>query len=241
MSHTTIKSYLSAVRHLQIANNLPDPHMSDMPKLEGVLKGIKSVQARAQQKQRTRLPITPAILLRICSSWEQQTGPKDDHLMLWAAATLCFFGFMRSGEITVPSDGSFDCKAHMTYEDVSVDNVTNPQKVKVRLKASKTDPFRKGVDIVIGRTQNKLCPVTAMLSYLVARGQKPGFLFQFQDGRLLTKSRFVEAVRQVLVTIGLNPRHYAGHSFRIGAATTAGACGLNDSTIQMLGRWSSSA
>ncbi len=89
--------------------------MSDMPKLEGVLKGIKSVQARAQPKQKTCLPVTPAILLRICSTWEQQTGPKDDHLMLWAAATLCFFGFMRSGEITVPSDGSFDCKAHMTY------------------------------------------------------------------------------------------------------------------------------
>ena len=30
LSHTTIKSYLSAVRHLQIASNLADPHISDM-------------------------------------------------------------------------------------------------------------------------------------------------------------------------------------------------------------------
>ncbi len=34
----------------------------------------------------------------------------------------------------------------MTY------NIGDPQTIKVRLKASKTDPFRKGVDIVIGRT-----------------------------------------------------------------------------------------
>ena len=39
----------------------------------------------------------------------------------------------------------------------------------------------------------------------------------------------------------LNHKEYAWHSFRIGAATTAGTCGLNDSSIQMLGRWSSSA
>ena len=34
---------------------------------------------------------------------------------------------------------------------------------------------------------------------------------------------------------------YAGHSYRIGAATTASLCGIQDSTIKMLGRWQSSA
>ena len=68
-----------------------------------------------------------------------------------------------------------------------------------------------------------------------------GFLFQYQDGRLLTKSRFVEAVRQALSGSGLNPQHYACHSFRIEAATTASTCGLNDSIIEMLGRWSTPA
>jgi len=33
---------------------------------------------------------------------------------------------------------------------------------------------------------------------------------------------------------------YAGHSFRIGAATTAAVMGLEDSAIQTLGRWESS-
>ena len=55
--------------------------------------------------------------------------------MLWAAATLCFFGFLRSGEITVPSETVFDEGAHLTFEDVTVDCITNPQMLKVKIKA----------------------------------------------------------------------------------------------------------
>ena len=41
--------------------------------------------------------------------------------------------------------------------------------------------------------------------------------------------------------MGMNPSVYSGHSFRIGAATTAHAAGMEDSTIRMLGRWESDA
>lgn len=161
--------------------------------------------------------------------------------MLWAAVTVCFFGFFRSGEITVVSDSAFDIGTHLTFKDITVNSISDPQSMKIHLKTSKTDPFRRGVDVFVGTTGNLLCPVSAMLSYLVVRGSEPGFLFKFSNGHLLTKQRFVESVRQALSSAGLDPKLYAGHSFRIGAATTAGACGLSDSTIQMLGRWSSSA
>ena len=49
---------------------------------------------------------------------------------------------------------------------------------------------------------------------------------------------FVMAVRDVLGQMGLDQSLYAGHSFRIGAATAAGVEG---STITGLGRWSSTA
>ncbi len=38
---------------------------------------------------------------------------------------------------------------------------------------------------------------------------------------------------------GVDAARYTGHSFRIGAATTAAANGVNDATIQILGRWKS--
>jgi hypothetical protein len=44
-----------------------------------------------------------------------------------------------------------------------------------------------------------------------------------------------------LAKAGLKPEKYAGHSFRIGAATTAAACGVQVVTIKTLGRWKSEA
>ena len=35
------------------------------------------------------------------------------------------------------------------------------------------------------------------------------------------------------------PEHYSGHSFRIGAATTAAMQGLSTASLQQMGRWSS--
>ena len=36
-------------------------------------------------------------------------------------------------------------------------------------QASKTDPFRQGVSVVVGKTDNDICPV-AGLAYMVSRG-----------------------------------------------------------------------
>ncbi len=49
------------------------------------------------------------------------------------------------------------------------------------------------------------------------------------------------AVKDALDKAGVNPGQYSGHSFRIGAATTAAARGLEDSTVRTPGRWKSLA
>ena len=143
--------------------------------------------------------------------------------------------------MTTPSEAGYDPGAHLNYKDICIDNPTNPTLMRVRLKASKTDPFRRGIDIYVGRTYNKLCPIEAMMAYLARRGSGEGFLFRFKDGTLLSKTRFVARVRAALESAGIDKKKYAGHSFRIGAATTASACGLSDATIKTLGRWESSA
>ena len=52
-----------------------------------------------------------------------------------------------------------------------------------------------------------------------------------EDGSPLLKSAFVQKLRSALNSIGLNESFYAGHSFRIRAATTAAERGFEDSLI----------
>ena len=95
--------------------------------------------------------------------------------------------------------------------------------------------------IVLGVTRTDLCHVQALLEYLSLREREPGPLFLWSDGKPFTKTRLVEKVRLALKGAGLPEKEFAGHSFQIGATTTASAAGVQDSTIQALGRWKSSA
>ena len=236
----TIKVYLSAVRHLQIESGHPDPFLAHMPKLEYVLKGVKREEAEKGVGSRTRLPITPSILRKLKQVWEV-TAEEWDTRMMWAACCLCFFAFLRIGELSVPSDSEFDPNVHLTAKDVAVDRPVSPSILRLTIKQSKTDPFRKGVDLYVGRTSTDLCPVAAVCSYLQRRGVGPGPLFRFEDGRSLTRERFVAALRDGLHRAGVDDKNYCSHSFRIGAATTAAARGVEDSIIKTLGRWESLA
>ena len=94
--------------------------------------------------------------------------------------------------------------------------------------------------LVLGKMDQMLCPVTSMMSYLV-RGSLAGPLFVYPDGSFLTRDHFVEEVRGALDSTGVDPTLFNSHSFRIRAATTAVARGLEDSLIKTLGRWESSA
>ena len=72
------------------------------------------------------------------------------------------------------------------------------------------------------------------MAYLAIRGDGAGPLFRYEDGRLLTRQRFVSQLREALRKAGIESRDYAGHSFRSGAATTAARCGINEATIKLL-------
>jgi len=231
LNHSSIKVYLSAVRSLHIDHGLPDPLVNCL-RLQRLLRGIKRVQGPASPR---RLPITVDHLKVIQRSLDLSTR---DHVMLWAACCLGFFGFLRAGEFTVNS--VFDPNTHMTVSDLQADSLVNPSCFKVRIKCSKTDPFRMGCDIYLGRGLGSVCPITALGNYLSLRGSAPGPLFIFSDGRPLTRQQLSSSVQSILNEAGYSGS-YSGHSFRIGAATTAAARGVPDHLIKTLGRWSSDA
>ena len=135
LSPRRVKCYLSALCHLQVSMHLGDPQIGAMPRLEQVLKGVK------RQYAKPRLPMTPECLAKIKSVWNKELA-KFDHIMLWAVCCLCYFAFLWSGEITVPSEAGYDSAMHLNMEDVSVDKVVNPSVVKIQIKPSKNQ-FRR--------------------------------------------------------------------------------------------------
>ena len=153
---------------------------------------------------------------------------------------LCgIFWILRCGEFLVPDGSDFDSITHLSLSDVSLDTSGNNWRFMLSLKVSKTDQFRKWALVVLGTTNSDLCPVAALLDYLVLRGQIPGAPFCLEDGRPLKRRVFTASVQQALTSSGLIGTQFNGD--RIGAATTASVVGLPDSTIKSLGRWSSDA
>lgn len=240
LSPQTIKVYLSAIRHMQISMGLPEPReFSSMARLKLVQSGIQRTHA-SNQPTKARLPITTSILTSLKSHWTpQRTDP--DIIMLWAAAVVCFFGFFRAGEITLPTLSSFDNTRHLSWGDVATDNIEHPQMIKIHLKKSKVDQLGKGVDVFLGKTGCHLCPVTAAIQYMTVRGSAPGPFFRFRNGNPLTKSAFTSRIREALQAMGSPEGNFSGHSFRIGVATAAANAGIEDSVIRSMGRWNSAA
>ena len=240
--HASIKVYLSAVRQLHVENGHQPPDTGAMANLQQVLKGIRTAQSKDPQTAvRQRHPITPDMLKRIKNNWETKVLSRDQ-IMLWAAFLTCFYGFMRSGELCGQElEDSQGQTADLNYEDVAVDDISNPKRVQLLLRKSKTDIFRQGTLIHIGRTGDGLCPVAALLSWMICRGNKPGPLFLFSSGKVLTRAAFVNNLKLAITQAGMNAEGFSGHSFRSGAATTAATRGLPDSQIKQLGRWKSAA
>ena len=74
--------------------------------------------------------------------------------------------------------GGYSAIREVFYKDMRVDRHTAHPIFKLHtLKASKTDPFRQGVVLYLGATGRELCPVAAVLSLMVARGNSGGLLF----------------------------------------------------------------
>ena len=150
-------------------------------RLDLVLRGIKTTQGKQGLTPKQKLPIIPIFLRQLRKLW---SGPNQGfkESLLWAVCAVCFFGFLRAGEIMQKSIENFDPSYHLSLGDVAADSLTDPSFIQLSLKGSKTDPFRKGVTITIGKTGELLCPVQALCNYLLLRGNSQGPLFIQEDG-----------------------------------------------------------
>ena len=160
--HSTIKLYLAAVRNLHITAGYRDPLKGKLL-LHKVLRGI----LRYQGEQRIRRqPVTPQVLSAIRPVLQSWLSPRD-FSMIWAAFNLAFFAFQRCSEFTYNNVRKFRPRFDLSTDCVAFHpTLACPQRMKLQLKSSKTDVYRRGQSITIARTSSTLCAVSAMTRVL---------------------------------------------------------------------------
>ena len=230
VDYRTITVYLCGIQLWSRLSSFPQD-ISLMERLHYVLRGIRRLQGNTHVRPQ-RTPITLASLSHLHSRAELGQHLHDTRL-LQAAMSLAFFGLLRVSEFCAPKSTTFDPTCHLLVDDVAIDVST--QVVTVRLKASKSDPFRIGVNVRVGATPGPLCPVQAMARFLFIRGSSAGPLFTLHNGQFLTRRYLVHFLRKWLP----HDDSINTHSFRRGGATALAASGVPQYIIQGLGRWKS--
>ena len=152
-----------------------------------------------------------------------------------------FFGFLRCTQFLLPDEGSFDPSLHLSLAGIHLVISSLQWQFEICIKGSKTNQLHLGSTVSLSATGAALCPVAALLNYLIARDSAPGPVFTQQDTTSLRWKWFIAKIQQALSAAGMPGSSFNGHSFRIGMATTASAADIPKTTIKTLGRWRSMA
>jgi hypothetical protein len=250
LSLGTCKVYLAAVitRHAEMG--LHSPLQDAPPVLDRIITGIKRWSADAQKASKPKLPITTA-MLRSMKPYLNCSTRSDS--LLWAMMWTATAGLLRISEFTqTHKETERTLKtAQLTLHDhhghtsdlLSTSIQSNIQYVTLHLDASKTDPFRSGVDIIIA-SQGAIKALLQYSQHLQQQQPPPGPLsplFHFPDMHAVKRSWLMRRVAKLLVEIGHQPESYSSHSFRKGGAVSLQQSGVEDSIVRRLGRWRSDA
>jgi hypothetical protein len=228
---STISTYIAAISFVHKINGWWDPTANF------IVKKLKEGCKRLKGHVDNRRPISLSILKQLCRVTQGICSTQYEATMFKAAFAIAFFGFLRIGEFTETArrgQGAHNLK----IGDVSFKG----DAMFINIKSSKTDQQGVSATLRFERNANdSLCPVGAMISYLEARSAREGSLFIHFDGSPLTQYQFSSVLRKCISAVGLEPKEFSPHSFRIGAATAAAVGGIPLESIMNMGRWQSSA
>jgi integrase len=233
LAKKTLKRRLSALASLNTDLGA-DPSAVTNGRVERVIAGANRFHGNSTKPQ--PLPITLPILRKLLSTIRLRPfaygGPADSKCLA-AAFSLAFACFMRMGEFTFDAfDPRFDLqRAAIAYGDDGI--------MKITIPASKTDPFRSGVTVVIPSGPADVCPRVAIRTWLAVRTGGPSDPLFSLSGRGFSRSMVSRHLRRALADSGYVSHLFSGHSFRRGAATWAASIGIPGSEIKALGRWNS--
>ena len=183
---------------------------------------------RAQTGQlacQTRLPIIPPILRRMRQSWTG--GGRRHHAM--GGSTVLVFSCGRDHRTVSGGIRPSHPTLHGAMSRVTIISPSRSFGHSLFSQSVQDGPVWSGSCHTCQHHQQRLVP----------SHHDPALCGDSGDGQ----GPFIPLcrAREALTRAGYPCQNYAGHSFRIGMATTAAAVRIPDSTIQALGQWTSTA
>ena len=231
----TIKKYLTGLKshHIDIGCYSSDiDNVFSHGQVERAYRGIK-LSEHTEDRLR-KLPVTKDVLLPILKTLDTSSIHGAN---VHAAFCLAYAGFLRLGEFTYEFGATRDpqfSQYHVTRRSITF----SADGLALYLPASKTDPFRLGVTILVAAADGEACPLRSLKNLYNVDPQShdhPLFKAGHKFSRDTVNTKLKDAMREA----GIYRPPHLGFSFRAGAATDAKRAGMPDSDIQLLGRWKS--
>jgi hypothetical protein len=251
--YSTVMNKLYAIRWYTMDAGYDNP-LENKFKLKRVLRGLKKLRGKVNRKT----AVTPEHLQRCVERVENQGF---HGAALAAALQLGFFYLLRIGEM-VSRDSKHSAKFILRrcdvkfYKDGKLCSAKDfPTEMEIFIRGSKTDPGMQGCYRSHFATGGVLCPVKAMVRWILLTDKKcspedPIFTFPKKikgaDGKTkcptvphLVRGDVVRILKEEAASQGLSEETVSTHGLRIGGATAMHKAGASTAVIQILGRWAS--
>lgn len=222
---TSLPTYISAVSNIHLTlygRPLPRSHL-----YKSVVLGLNKVYALTDAIK----PKTAFTLSHLATWYHNMDMHTFNDARDWCSYILAFFGLLRVGEYITTT---------FQHRHVHIQSWG----VAITIPFSKTCP--QPVTIKIAKRKDILDPITAVNNYLhfIASTCRiptsPFFVAHPNDTSPLSNTAFSTALKlRTLSVLRLDPREYAGHSFRRGGLTALFEAGVSESVSSAHGRWRS--
>jgi site-specific recombinase XerD len=208
-SIATLRRRLVAISKAHTMQGHPDPAKHELVRL--TMRGIRHVHGKPQAQ------VTPLLkddLVVMLSHIPESVKGRRDRAML----LLGFCAALRRSEL-----------AAIRVEDISI----TAQGIILTLPRSKTDQRGEGRKIGIPRGRGRICPVQAVVDWMVHLGAAEGALFRQVNkaGEIVSEQFSDRSVANIIKhyarKAGLDAASYSGHSLRAGLATSAAQHGIS--------------
>ena len=242
MQSSTVKPYVSAIKKCVLRENYPWDDNRLL--LTSLTKACKLVNDQVTH----RFPIHCGLLELILFEIERMLAKNNQCylvLLYQTMFTLGYYGLFRVGELT---------KSPHVMKAKDIHMGMNKDKLLIVLHSSKTHSranHLQNIKITANTAERMgayikrhFCPMDLVSRYLKQHGnytQLNEQFFVFRDGTPVLPDMARKVLKSCINNLGLNPRLYDLHSFRIGRASDLAKYHYSVEEIKRMGRWKSNA